>query len=497
VRILLWHGWLLDGSGSNVAAARLAEAWRREGHDVVLVCQERHPERHPFIDAWGTADGSGVSVVLDRRPRSLRAGSGRVTLLRPEIGRLLPVFVLDEYEGHDAKRFVDLTDAELAGYIDANVKALAAVAGWMPPDAVVVGHAVAGPAIARRALAPGAYIAKLHGSDLEYAVRLQARYRDLASEGLSAARAVVGASLDVLDRAAELVSSLPDRLQVVAPGVDVTAFRPLPRRRALGMAAALLATDPAIRRGRTATAASYDQDAPDRDAPDVLEGLARRRGPMVGYLGKLIPAKGVDLLLEALALVPSPTRGLVVGFGSGREDLETLCDAIDAGSTERAALLVSSQVGGLELSPSELVAARGLRGRISFTGRLDHRYAPLVLAAVDVLVVPSILEEAFGMVAIEGAAAGALPLVARHSGLAEVAAALEGAVGRPGLFSYRPGPGSAHRIAEGIRALLSIDRTERLHLRRRVSSFARAEWTWARSADRLLSVAASLAPPAP
>ena len=39
---------------------------------------------------------------------------------------------------------------------------------------------------------------------------------------------------------------------------------------------------------------------------------------------------------------------------------------------------------------------------------------------LDVLVVPSVMHEAFGMVAVEGAAAGALPLVARHSGLAEI-----------------------------------------------------------------------------
>ena len=82
--------------------------------------------------------------------------------------------------------------------------------------------------------------------------------------------------------------------------------------------------------------------------------------------------------------------------------------------------------------------AAGARG-VTFTGRLDHRYAPDALAAMDVQVVPSILSEAFGMVAAEGAAAGALPLVARHSGLAEVAAALESEVGRPGLFSFEPG----------------------------------------------------------
>src|SRR2546429_1341826 len=145
----------------------------------------------------------------------------------------------------------------------------------------------------------------------------------------------------------------------------------------------------------------------------------------------------------------------------------------------------------IELTRDEVARARGMRGRVTFTGRLDHRYAPLALAAMDVLVVPSILEEAFGMVAVEGAAAGALPLVARHSGLAEVAAALEGSVGRPGLFSFEPGPGAVHRIAEGIERLLRIPGPERTDLRRAVGAFAHTEWTWERTAERLLAAATS------
>jgi glycosyltransferase involved in cell wall biosynthesis len=108
---------------------------------------------------------------------------------------------------------------------------------------------------------------------------------------------------------------------------------------------------------------------------------------------------------------------------------------------------------------------------------------------MDVLVVPSILDEAFGMVAAEGAGAGALPLVARHSGLAEVASALEREVGRPGAFSFEPGPGSVGRMAEGIRALLSFPPQERNELRRAVSAFVAREWSWDRTTNRLLALA--------
>jgi len=135
---------------------------------------------------------------------------------------------------------------------------------------------------------------------------------------------------------------------------------------------------------------------------------------------------------------------------------------------------------------------------VTFTGRLDHRFAPGALAAMDVLVVPSILQEAFGMVTAEGAATGALPMVARHSGLAEVAAILEEEVRRPGMFSFEPGEGAVGRLAEGIDHLLSLPVAERDRLRDGVSRFVAREWTWERAAARLLEAAgASSSTPAP
>ena len=93
------------------------------------------------------------------------------------------------------------------------------------------------------------------------------------------------------------------------------------------------------------------------------------------------------------------------------------------------------------------------------------------------------------MVAAEGAAAGALPIVARHSGLAEVAAALEEDVGRTGLFSFEPGQGSVRRLVDGIDRLLSLPHRERDELRRAVSSFVGNHWTWERTAAKLLAAA--------
>lgn len=93
------------------------------------------------------------------------------------------------------------------------------------------------------------------------------------------------------------------------------------------------------------------------------------------------------------------------------------------------------------------------------------------------------------MVAAEGAASGALPVVARHSGLAEVAGALESEVGRPGLFSFEPGDGAVRRLTEGIDRLLGLPSRERAELRRAVSAFVAEHWTWERTAAGLLAAA--------
>jgi glycosyltransferase involved in cell wall biosynthesis len=512
MRVLIWHGWLLEGTGSNVYTAKTAEVLRKAGHQVLLLCQQRHPERFGFVDAFGTV-GSEVSSLTET---GAPPAAGRLTLLRPEIGALLPVFVYDEYEGFDVKRFVDLSDRELQDYLDRNVTALRAAGRWFRPDAAIAGHVVPGGAVAARALGPGGYVVKVHGSDIEYAIKLQPRYEELAREGLAGARMVTGATTDVLERAVAFEPEAAGRVRVVPPGVEVDLFRPRPREEALGEAAALLKVDPATAGGRPAAldvqvraalrrrdgralddiAGRYDQGAPDRDAWGRLQSIGRHgRGPMVGYLGKLIPEKGVDVLLCALALVDVPA--LIVGFGRFREWLTALTAALSDGDLEAVSWLRMASPMTIELSEDGIRGARAAPGRLSlgsrvaFTGRLDHRYAPFVLAAMDVLVVPSILDEAFGMVAAEGAAAGALPLVARHSGLAEVAEALEAAVGRPGLFSYQPGPDAHRRIAEGIERLLGLPDPDRAALRAEVSEFARSQWTWDRTAEGLLDAARS------
>jgi glycosyltransferase involved in cell wall biosynthesis len=450
-RILLWHGYLLAGSGSNIYTANTARVWRAAGHDVLLLCQERKAQEHDFVDAAGdfAPDNTGFDVVATRKP----AASGRCRVARPAIGDLLPVYVYDDYEGFIVKRFVDLTDSELDAYTRANVEALVAATREHAPEALIVGHEVMGPFVARQARARTAvgYLAKLHGSALEYAVKLQERYRAYAAEGLGAAGVVVGGSAYMIEEASSVVPGWRARATVVNPGCDVELFRPRDR----------------LARGEL----------------------------VVGFVGKLIAAKGVHNLIAALGLTQVPgLRAEVVGYGDFEGQLRDLVEALGNGDGRRAEALVRAPGFTSELSafleaqrhtPAYWRRARSVP--MAFRGRLDHGPLSVVLPTFDLLVVPSVVPEAFGMVAVEAAACGVLPVVPRHSGVGEVGAILEAELEAPGLLTYDPSR-PIEGIAAAIDRVLSLDPPTRHALERKAARLARARWSWERVAERLLEL---------
>ena len=76
MRILIFHGYLLGGTGSNVYNARLAAALVRAGHEVHLLCQDREPFEQEWVDAAGDWDAGSLSVETRREPV-------RATVYRP------------------------------------------------------------------------------------------------------------------------------------------------------------------------------------------------------------------------------------------------------------------------------------------------------------------------------------------------------------------------------------------------------------------------------
>ncbi len=407
MRIVLWHGYLLGGTGSNVYTRALAREWRRLGHEVTVVCQERHPERY---------DIGGARVVVPELPAGL-----------------LPVFVVDTYEGLRPRLLQDFSDAELEAYIAANAEAVHAL---LPADLVFVNHVLAGGAVGARLGAP--FVVKAHGSELEYSMRGNERLMRMGAAALERADAVYVGSAHIR-RVLEDVVGHVDRVHEVPPGVDVEEFAPRPREVALARLVAEAERDPL----------DAGERHPDRGNAARFASFFGSDEPTVLYFGKLIENKGVQVLLEALEGLDA--RAVVVGFGDYRAELEA------------------------QAPPGTL-----------FTGALEHRHLVSLLPLVDASVVPSIFPEAFGMVAAEAAAAGVPPIVANHSGLSEIAAGIA-AEYPPGLAHLTSFPtGDVGALHDRLRELLALSRETRRALGAAARRAVEERWSWTRVAQRLL-----------
>jgi 2-deoxystreptamine N-acetyl-D-glucosaminyltransferase/2-deoxystreptamine glucosyltransferase len=206
---------------------------------------------------------------------------------------------------------------------------------------------------------------------------------------------VEGWGLRRADRVITLTRSTADRL--VGDGVDATRISVIPS----GFEAPLF--DATAAAGPTGSAALAD-----------LSGLTR---PRVGYVGRLAPQKDVVSLVRAFPRLATPGASLVI-----------VGDGPDRPLVERA------------------VADTGAADRVRLTGFVPHDRVPDVLAALDVLVLPSRYEE-LGSVLVEGLRAG-LPIVATAvGGIPEVV--------RHGVTGLLVPPGDPPALATAIDRVLT------------------------------------------
>jgi glycosyltransferase involved in cell wall biosynthesis len=438
MRVLLFHGYMLRGTGSNIYNANLAPALARLGHEVHLLCQDREVELE------------GVEIHV------------------PDIGGLLPVYVKDPYEGFEVKAFPELTEEELDHYLDANVAAVRAVAATLTGgiDAALANHLVMGPAILARAGVPS-YAAKIHGSALEYTVKPHPRFLPYAEEGMRGAAGVLVGSRHTGESLWEALPEVPglrEMTRLGPPGVDVDAFGPGNSREA-GLVAfvgklivskgvdLLLAAWPLVR-------------ARHPEARLEIAGFGEFEG-------------GLRRLQGALERGDLDDAREVARRGRGLEGGE------EAPLPILSAFLADPPRGYID-------AARAAAGSVEFVGRLEHDEVSAFLPRADALVMPSTFPEAFGMVAAEAAACGTLPISAGHSGMLEVSREL--AAGLPpevaGLISFPVREGAVEAIAARLSTWLSLPPERREPSREALVETVRRLWSWEGVARGVLAAAA-------
>jgi len=244
-----------------------------------------------------------------------------------------------------------------------------------------------GPFAARRAGVP-IVVSSRHNTD-EWRTRPSWKRRPFllweraAHRRVDAALAVSAAVRDFLVREEGLAA---ERFRVVHNGIDLEAWRAPATRLEARARLALFVGVPAAE----------------------LQSRA-----LIGFVGRLAPQKGADLLLEAAALLPREAWVVIVGDGPEGEALR-----------QRA-------------------AQPDLAGRVLFAGRREA--VPQWLPGFDLLAVPS-RWEGFGLAAVEGLAAGVPVVAADVDGLREVIGDNEGGV----LVS----PGDAGALARALAVLL-------------------------------------------
>jgi glycosyltransferase involved in cell wall biosynthesis len=177
-------------------------------------------------------------------------------------------------------------------------------------------------------------------------------------------------------------------------------------------------------------------------------GSKRSSRPLtIGFVGRLLPGKGLNVLAAALEKLKSePWRLLVVGNGSEREGFE------------------------------KRLNAAGLIDRAVFTGAIDFNLVPEYFHQIDVLVLPTQttkrIREQFGRVLVEAMASG-VPVIGSTCG------AIPEVIGDAGLVFTE---GDADALAGALRRMLS---DESLRERLVVAGYARVEqYSWERVAEK-------------
>jgi D-inositol-3-phosphate glycosyltransferase len=173
---------------------------------------------------------------------------------------------------------------------------------------------------------------------------------------------LIGSTQDEADDLIRLYGADPDRVQVVAPGIDLATFQPI-------------------------------------DRADARRKIGYGPGRLLLFVGRLERLKGVDVAIRALALLRDRDH----------EDLRLIVlgeDVRDGDESEKERL-------------KAVASAVGVRDRVDFLGSVAHHELPYFYAAADVCVMPS-YSESFGLVALEAQACGRPVVASGVSGLRSV-----------------------------------------------------------------------------
>jgi glycosyltransferase involved in cell wall biosynthesis len=194
----------------------------------------------------------------------------------------------------------------------------------------------------------------------------------------------------------------------------------------------------------------YATSDPDR-VRSVRTSLGfRESDPVIGYVGRLLPMKGLDLLIEAFQKVRSGQRDaklLIVGSGDAEAELR------------------------------QQVESHGLSSAVRFVPVVPHAEVPSYMHAIDILVLPSrrvgMWAEQFGRVLVEAMAAGKIVIGSTSGAIPEV-------IGVAG-FTFKEN--NADHLASVLSSSLKLSAEDRVTVAQRARERATRDHSWKRFAS--------------
>jgi glycosyltransferase involved in cell wall biosynthesis len=456
MRIEIYHGYELSGSGSNEYTRYLARTLVYLGHEVHIICREPSPEKITYISkayAWNK-NGSAKIIFTNNNHHHT------CVLHQLPNADVRPVFLTDKQREGNVKSFVSLSNKELAEYHKLNKKPLYVILSKNQIDVLQANHLIYQPVVALEVCEATntPLIIYPHGSSIEYVIKLDDRYRKLALKAIVECAGLIFGNREVRDRIINLYpehkTTILSKTKIVGVGVDTTLFVPQKRNKRKQNIHGLIntgggggkipdLTQELYRRLQKMDIKAtqdywnrYNHSLPDEDLSRHLNDIPWNSKILL-YVGALTAGKGLQSLITALPFILSrfpDTHLLIIGAGSYREVLEGLYFAL---KTSNKLVLLELCKKGMDLDRNSLkgpwedvqhflneplhlreILKKGklLDKHVHFLGRLDHSRLKYIFPCADLSVFPSIIPEAYPLVLMESLSNGVLPIVSYFSG---------------------------------------------------------------------------------
>ena len=338
--ICILHGYLLEGSGSNLWTRAIVKSLCNDGRTVHLMCQENHPERYDFIaEAYSyTQDGTTKTLLNRKVPYK-----GECIMHKPQLGDTLPVYVWDKYEEFsNVVPMIDLPDNIIEDYLNRNITLLKKLLRDYDIKSIHANHAVLMSVVAQRIFSSTGipFAIMPHGSAIEYAVKKDNRFLKMSSEVFTEAKKIFVIGQEMFDRVKSVyptIQNLDEKMIKLNLGVDTQLFELVSIDDRQKNITSLNKKIENLHKGKTPeqtrqlqnnlsdtiqknellelfSSISYELISPDADLESKLSQINWNKEKIILFVGRLISKKGIHGIIAALPLIleQNPSVRLVI-----------------------------------------------------------------------------------------------------------------------------------------------------------------------------------------